>query len=201
MYAYLMLISTFLLPTQTASYPFSGPRITLGFRQEWDRKEAIIRFRTPAFFIHFGLQPDNDNIYTDYDTTVEIALAPKKQPKLQEKWRFGIAIESNRMDPLFPQEDRWNLVLEEASDLFSPAPRNYVDQRFFQAYFLIRREFPNFTTKIYLPLARIHQGRRWPFRFRVEDLRIYLFRHPKDSLAIIGLIDYRSDNGLRTATV
>jgi len=160
----------------TEENPYLVPDITLCLRQEEGRNEGLFRLRNPFYFLECGMRPSE----LKSQSFGEVTVSPSRfSSNYHEPWRFGFAFEMDQEDWFWPNQNH----------------RYGAEGR---AFFLTRGEFDWGTLKLYYPLAQIHHGEKWPYRARLEDLRLYLVKHQNSSVALTGFLDYRSDSGLQT---
>lgn len=155
------------------------PDFLLGFRQDQQQNQfwlgAIDReaYRMDIFLAQEKMC---------YDSHLELTF--KLFPR--SSWWLGFAFDTQRH-----REEGLETLF------FGPytSEEFYAEDKPFRGFLLARRRFRYFTLKLYLPLARIHRGERWPVKLRLEDIEIPLARPFHSSFGAAGLLDWNQFEG------
>lgn len=188
----LILVSLLYCQPQEGSELSFSPRFLLGLREEWGIEEYQIGLFTAPYTVLFRLRPNQEKD----QCLVEFGMAFKKQPSLNERWRFGLAFDVDEPPQRWKQERMWDIQTGEGSDFYSWLERETGVRA--RCYFFLRHDLRYGLLKFWYPLAQSHQGKEWPWKIRIEDFGLYFRKGRHVDIGLLGTLDYRSDDELKT---
>jgi len=166
--------------------------LILSFREKWQREEYLFKLHNAPFITELSVRP---KLSEDY-ISLEASIAPKPDPKFDERFRIGIAADADKPEEFWVLESRisqrdWGPQWKKYSDY------DWLERRLgFEAklYLFIRGQFDFCTLKLRYPLAQSHNGESWPYLAEIEDAKLYL-RKGSINIALVGNLLYHSEYG------